>query len=940
MRCPTFLLALLLILQSSCGLPLALSDDRAVDFAADVFPILEKYCIGCHTVDDPDGGLVMEEFAGLLQGGESGVAVTAGEPNSSRLLLMASGKMEPKMPPDDADGPDETELQTLERWIEQGAKGPDGDMPLKRELRTPKIPTAADAPAPITALAQNGQWTAVARYNEVELRSPEGLVARTINDIGGKINAMSFSADGKLLLVATGVTGAYGRAVIFQPDTGELVAELVGHRDTLYAAEFSPNGRYIATAGYDRTIIVWDWSARTPVRELVGHNGAIFDLAFSPDSKVLLSACADETVKVWNVDTGERLDTLSQAEAEVYAVAVTPDGQHIVASSGDNRLRVWRLLSNDSPKINPLIATRFVDESPIVNFAFTSDGRYVVALSESGSVKLLTTNDWQLSATLPELGETASDLLISADSKTMTASLMTGELAQRDLPVIDQTNPTNHHAAIRQTYLDLGAPVSVNEDDLRKAAKLGVGEQVTTLDLPRGAIVTGKFEHIDENDMYRWQASEGEVWAIEADAAPKSSIDPILTVLDSSGQPVLRVRLQAVRDSYFTFRGKDSNQVGDFRVFNWQEMNLSEYLYANGEVTRLWMHPRGPDSGFIVYPGEGTRWTYFGTSHVTHALGEPAYIVRPLMRDEQPFANGLPVFDIYYENDDDPMRVAGKGSRILFAAPHDDLYTIRIGDARSNQTAKVVESTGTTDSMNNDMSYRLTLRAAQPSFKATVAPIDKPIRRGTGREFTVRVERLDGYSGPVTFDLQGLPQQLYANTPLTIEAGQRFATGMIWASADADGWEGEVQPQVIASAEILGKRVERSVGSVGKLTLAGPPSVTPSIQPLDRSVSSSENWTLQVRRGETVSARVVLQRDEKSQQEISFGKEEAGRNATQGVYVDNIGLNGLLVLAGANDRTFFVTADSTAVPGKRSFFLSAAVDGGVTTFPITLEVLP
>ena len=109
---------------------------------------------------------------------------------------------------------------------------------------------------------------------------------------------------------------------------------------------------------------------------------------------------------------------------------------------------------------------------------------------------------------------------------------------------------------------------------------------------------------------------------------------------------------------------------------------------------------------------------------------------------------------------------------------------------------------------------------------------------------------------------------------------------------------------------------------------------------MDRNVAENETWTLQVHRGETVSARVIVRRNEGFTAEVSFGKEDAGRNATHGVYVDNIGLNGLLVRENENEREFFLTADPIAEPGARSFYLRAEIDGNVTTHPIVVEVLP
>ncbi len=905
------------------GAPALWASD-SVDYARDVLPILERYCLGCHTEGAPEGGFVIESHDGLMAGGDSGPAITPGVSGSSRMFLMVSGQREPVMPPEGEPRPDEEELALLAAWIEAGAEGPEGKMPPRRDLQVPQITPSAEVSRPVTAVAisPDGQLRAIARFGLVVIRDGDDRVVTEIAEQPGKVNSLQFNRDGSALLIASGLTGAYGRAAVHETNSGQLITEMVGHRDTLYAAAFSPDEQIIATAGYDSEIMLWDAQSGSPLRTLSGHNGAIFELAFSPDGEVLVSGCADETVKVWQVESGERLDTLSQPEGEVYAVGVSPDGQHIIAGSSDNRLRVWRLESKSQGRINPIVATRFVDEAPVTGFAITPEGDSLVIVSEAGNVKVIDTETWNQTAVLAPLGETASDIAISSDGATCWVSLMDGRLVTRPLP--NRKAPTTGTAESHSpVYLQLDGQDTLEEAALRET-RPGATEP---LPIPRGSAVKGVIAEPAEADHYAWDASAGEVWAIDADAIDQSPLDPIVSIVDADGNPVLRTRLQAVRDTYFTFRGKNSVQSNDFRMFAWQELQLDDYLYAAGEVTRLWMHPRGPDSGFNVYPGQGTRWTYFGTTHATHALGEPAYVVRPLDPGEAPAANGLPVFDIYYENDDDPMRRAGKNSRLLFTAPSNGRFTIRVTDARGAGGA--------------NHHYHLSLRAAEPDYQPSVQPIGKPIPQGAGREFVVSIDRIDGFDGPVSFELNDLPDGLVSNTPLVIEAGQQQAIGTVWADPSAAGWEGTVEPQLTATATILGRKVERRVGSLGKLELAeAAPAAIPSIHPLDDDVAENEPWRLTVRRGETVSARLRLHREDDFTQEVSFGKEFSGRNTTHGVYVDNIGLNGLLVRENESEREFFLTADPVAKPGEREFFLTAQVDGGITSYPIIVEVLP
>ena len=126
-------------------------------------------------------------------------------------------------------------------------------------------------------------------------------------------------------------------------------------------------------------------------------------------------------------------------------------------------------------------------------------------------------------------------------------------------------------------------------------------DQANRLSLPArvtGAIDGGTAGRTDA-DCFRFAARAGDEWVFEIDAArSQSKLDSHLEVFDAHGQRVPRVLLQAVRDSYFTFRGKNDGDTDDFRLFNWEEMRINDYLYANGEVVKFSLFPRGPDSGF------------------------------------------------------------------------------------------------------------------------------------------------------------------------------------------------------------------------------------------------------------------------------------------------------------------------------------------------------
>src|SRR5207253_8596324 len=121
------------------------------------------------------------------------------------------------------------------------------------------------------------------------------------------------------------------------------------------------------------------------------------------------------------------------------------------------------------------------------------------------------------------------------------------------------------------------------------------------------------------------------------------------------------------RNSAVTFRGIDSNTL-DARVDNWEEMELNEYLYFQGDIAKIFRMPQGPDSGFQFYPGAGKRRAYFDTSATAHALDEPCYVVEPHPPGAKLASSGLPIFKVNYANDDDGERKLGSDSKLHFTA--------------------------------------------------------------------------------------------------------------------------------------------------------------------------------------------------------------------------------------------------------------------------------
>ncbi|WP_206026342.1 tetratricopeptide repeat protein [Roseimicrobium sp. ORNL1] len=114
-----------------------------------------------------------------------------------------------------------------------------------------------------------------------------------------------------------------------------------GHDQTVLGLAFSPNGKTLASASWDRTVRLWDTATGTEQKVLRCNHGP-WEVAFSPDGKMLASSGQEaKTMILWDVESGKALQTIDGA---VVGARFTPDGKSIVGGqhiASGNYIKEW-----------------------------------------------------------------------------------------------------------------------------------------------------------------------------------------------------------------------------------------------------------------------------------------------------------------------------------------------------------------------------------------------------------------------------------------------------------------------------------------------------------------------------------------------------------------------------------------------------------------------
>ncbi len=252
----------------------------------------------------------------------------------------------------------------------------------------------------VAALSQNGSMAAIGDKNGTQINLWNTTTGRRRVTLNGHTNffkegpdedekeadiqAMAFTPDGKTL-----VSGSEDKTVQLWNTNGAKRSTLRGHQGWITTVAFSANGEIVASGDTNKIIKIWDVDTERERSTLIGHKNTINALTFAPEgtplySKCLASGSADGTIRFWDPETGQELITFTVGHTEwVKAVAFFVDGTTLASAAFNGTVEIWSLMTKRE------LTTFTAGQSDLAESAVLSpDGKFFVTQGYKGPIAI------------------------------------------------------------------------------------------------------------------------------------------------------------------------------------------------------------------------------------------------------------------------------------------------------------------------------------------------------------------------------------------------------------------------------------------------------------------------------------------------------------------------------------------------------------------------
>nr|CDS33691.1 guanine nucleotide binding protein subunit [Hymenolepis microstoma] len=232
-------------------------------------------------------------------------------------------------------------------------------------------------------MSSDGQF-AISGSCDRTLRLWDLNTGKTATSFVGHTNdvlSVHFSADNRQI-----VSGSRDRTVRLWNTLGlcKYTFDVDGHTDWVSCVRFSPNveNPIIVTAGWDKTVKVWNQCNCKLRTDGIGHQGYVNNVTISPDGTLCASGGKDENALLWDLGSSKYLYSLP-AGAEIKALCFSPTRYWLCAAAGST-IKIWNLEDKalvEELQVEPIATAESKKlKSPICNcLAWSADGSTLFA---------------------------------------------------------------------------------------------------------------------------------------------------------------------------------------------------------------------------------------------------------------------------------------------------------------------------------------------------------------------------------------------------------------------------------------------------------------------------------------------------------------------------------------------------------------------------------